>query len=332
MPAGAEGEEGEEGRAYRERERRLGQHWRAEGRRRCAAIFPVGERLKHVCGAGCSGEADHPRWTQSGTHSELGEEYDTLREIGRLFHRLSSPADRSLRVSSSSDRARISHLLIRVTETRSEAQAYELIHTVHQQCLEGADFAELATRHSEDSYAPDGGLMGWVGEGELLPILAGLQDKEFVAASDVSGMYVITREGRQLLGDMIVETESYIDRYDVFKDVAYDSDGQAVEFGTGRGDDLRVQVYDSEGLDPIRTVFLLRMYDGTLDAYAEVWRERIHEDGFFTEILLPVLDYDRADDALDLIMDSGFAYMEEQSEKAREDTSQQEVLRRMREE
>lgn len=167
------------------------------------------------------------------------------------------------------------------------------------------------------------------GDDGVSPILGTLGEKGFVVPSDVSGRYVITKEGRQLLGDMIAETESYIDKYDVFKDVSCDLDGQLVEFGTGRGDDLRVQVYDAEGLDPIRTVFLLRMYDGTLDAYAEVWRERIHEDELFTEILLPVLDYDSSD-FLDTIIESGFAYQAEQSESAREDSLRQDALRRMR--
>jgi hypothetical protein len=31
---------------------------------------------------------------------------------------------------------------------------------------------------------------------------------------------------------------------------------------------LRVQIFIAEGLDPVRTVFLLRLYDGTLDEFA----------------------------------------------------------------
>ena len=60
---------------------------------------------------------------------------------------------------------------MRVHETRSEAHARALIEDLHRQLLGGAEFAALARRHSEDPHAPDGGLMGWVAEGELMPEL-----------------------------------------------------------------------------------------------------------------------------------------------------------------
>ena len=59
---------------------------------------------------------------------------------------------------------------------------------------------------------------------------------------------------------MVVEAESYIDRFDLFSDTLLEPD-EEVEFGTGVGEDLRVQVYGSEGVDPVRAVFLLLLYD-----------------------------------------------------------------------
>ena len=67
--------------------------------------------------------------------------------------------------------------------------------------------------------------------------------------------YGITGEGRRFIGDMLAESESYIDLYDHYQDTLTDPDGELVEFGSGRGADLRVEAFLAEGLDPIRTVF-----------------------------------------------------------------------------
>ncbi len=69
------------------------------------------------------------------------------------------------------DRVRASHILIRVNESRSEEQARALIADLHRQLTSGAPFSALAKRDSEDPHAEDGGQMGWVAQGELLPEL-----------------------------------------------------------------------------------------------------------------------------------------------------------------
>ena len=69
------------------------------------------------------------------------------------------------------DRIRASHILVRVNDTRSPEKARTLIDEVHQQLVKGADFSSLAKRYSEDPHAQDGGTMGWVAQGELLPEL-----------------------------------------------------------------------------------------------------------------------------------------------------------------
>ena len=74
-------------------------------------------------------------------------------------------------LAKSGDRMRVSHLLIRVNEHRSEAQARTLIEEVHRQLAGGADFAALARRYSEDQHREDCGAMGWVAPGELMPEL-----------------------------------------------------------------------------------------------------------------------------------------------------------------
>ena len=168
-------------------------------------------------------------------------------------------------------------------------------------------------------------------DAEVLSIASDLQSRGILSLPEPTGAFEITEEGRRTLGDMIAETESYIDQFDLFKDVTYDADADLVEFDTGFGEDFRVQVYDAERLDIYRTVFLLRMYDGTLDEYSGTWTEQIGSEDFFNEILQPVLDRDYVDDgSIDWIIDSGFAHNEELLEANRERQSQQEIIRRVR--
>ena len=167
----------------------------------------------------------------------------------------------------------------------------------------------------------------------ILPIAAELQSRGLLAPVEPTGRFEITEMGRQDLGNIIAETESYIDLYDVFNDVAYDMDAETVEFGKGDGADYRVQVYDAEGLDVVRTVFLLRLYDGTLDEHSDGWLGDIHDVDFFNEVLRPVLDRDWVDEEiLDWIIESGFAHNEEQAEASRERESQQAIIKRIQSE
>ena len=165
----------------------------------------------------------------------------------------------------------------------------------------------------------------------LLTLDEGLVGGPIILPSEETGCFRITENGRRFLGSQIAETESYIDRYDLFKDVAYDEEGGAVEFGSGRGEDLRVQIYISEGLDPVRTVFLLRLYDGSLDEFTGTWQGRIHDESFYNEILEPVMDHHRVeDDLIGQIIESGFAHLEEEMEEQREHRSNQQILERVR--
>lgn len=69
------------------------------------------------------------------------------------------------------DRVKAFEMLVRVSETRSEEQARTLAGDLRRQLADGADFAALAKARSEDAHANEGGEMGWVAQGELLPEL-----------------------------------------------------------------------------------------------------------------------------------------------------------------
>ena len=108
-------------------------------------------------------------------------------------------------------------------------------------------------------------------------------------------------------------------------------DGERVEFGTGRGIDLRVQVFLAEGLDPVRTVFLLRLYDGSMDEYLPVWRTETHDETFFDLILEPAVNrYDVGEPLIGLVVEQGYGYLEERRDQAREQEARRMVRRRVR--
>lgn len=167
-------------------------------------------------------------------------------------------------------------------------------------------------------------------DGGLLPVAHELEAENLVALNE-SGLFEITKDGRNHLGAAIAETESYIDLYDVFSDVLYDLETQSARFGTGHGQDLRVPVYESEGIDSIRAVFLLRLYDSTLDTHSADWTEKALSADLFDHWLSPVLDrVTLAEEDLDWIVEGGLAHSEEGAEEARRQLARRRAVRKAR--
>ena len=126
---------------------------------------------------------------------------------------------------------------------------------------------------------------------------------------------------------MATEAGSYRDRYDVFGDVLYDLESGASSFGSGRGEDLRVQVYEAEGLDPVRVLFFIRLHASGPDDLGPDWREATHDEVFFEGLLAPVADRDEIDEALlEEVIEAGLNYLEERGDEARALALQREVL------
>ena len=69
------------------------------------------------------------------------------------------------------DRVHASHILVRVRQGRSLEQARTLMAEIQRQLSQGAEFAALAKKYSDDAGAQSGGDMGWVKRAELLPEL-----------------------------------------------------------------------------------------------------------------------------------------------------------------
>ena len=165
-----------------------------------------------------------------------------------------------------------------------------------------------------------------------MPGVAWLQNENLIALCEDTGSYFITGDGRRFIGRLLVETESYIEQYDHFKDVDFDEDADEVRFDRGRGVDLRAQVFMAEGLDPIRAVFLLRLYDGTMDDAAPDWTRLIEDEGFFNGFLEPVVNrYNVSEESIGKVIDAGYAYIEERHEQARQLAAEREIAGRVRE-
>ncbi len=167
--------------------------------------------------------------------------------------------------------------------------------------------------------------------GDPVPGIKGLQDEDLIAPCEDTGSFFITEDGRGFIGRLLIETESYIDQYDHFKDVDFDGDADEVCFDRGRGVDLRAQVFIADGLDPVRTVFLLRLYDGAMDEFESTWTRLIEDEEFFGELLEPVVNrYNVSEDLIGKVIDAGYGYIEERHEEARQLAAEREIVGRVR--
>ena len=174
----------------------------------------------------------------------------------------------------------------------------------------------------------------------LREALASLQSQGLIAAQtpaepDEDGQsgdaapYAITPLGRRFIAGLLTKTELLIDQYDLYKDTVVDLDREAAEFDTGRGADLRVEAFLADGLDPIRAVFLLRLYDGAFDHRLRDWQDAIEDEEFYEGILEPVVNRDGATpEAMEVVIESGLSWLEEQQEQTRREAAERDILRR----
>ena len=164
----------------------------------------------------------------------------------------------------------------------------------------------------------------------LRPALEELGRRGLVQVVEESEKREISPEGRRFIGRLLTETESYIERYDIFKDVVWDEETGKALFNTGWGEDLRVQVYILERLDPVRTVFLLRLYDGTMDEFVANWKELVADEEFYNFLLEPVVNRNVFPaELLEDIVDEGLALLEAAEAAAREQRMRERVARRV---
>jgi hypothetical protein len=112
-------------------------------------------------------------------------------------------------------------------------------------------------------------------------------EKEGLVEVDVKqASYRSTPKGKSKHDAIMSEAQDLIKRYDIFCDVDLDSSGVA-RFDTGLGKDLRVPVYELEGVDPFRARFLLGLNDGEWDKLEE-WTDVVEDPKWYASIMEPI--------------------------------------------
>lgn len=120
------------------------------------------------------------------------------------------------------------HILIRVDEVVSEAEARRRLETVRERIVNGQDFAELARLYSQDGSATKGGDLGWVNAGDTVPeferAMDALKEKEVSPViQSPFGMHLIqvlerrtkdvSEESRRLLAKQVLRERKLDEAY-----------------------------------------------------------------------------------------------------------------------
>jgi peptidyl-prolyl cis-trans isomerase SurA len=107
-----------------------------------------------------------------------GEVSDILRSPAgfHIVKLISKKVEGGVQAAATVKQTRARHILIKVNELVSEAEAKRKLVNLKERLDNGADFAELARLHSNDLSAAKGGDLGWLYQGDTVP--------EFEAAMD----------------------------------------------------------------------------------------------------------------------------------------------------
>jgi hypothetical protein len=200
--------------------------------------------------------------------------------------------------------------LERREEVKRELRALFLLYLMdrygHEFAFEGRAFDTVGVEAVADWAV----LQGWLD----------LATKE--VGGEYKGVYTRTEAGNRVLRAAVRETDDLIRRYDHFADVTLDEPPQ---FRTGRGEDLRIWVYQAEGLDPVRAAFLINLENGYYD---QDWQQLFASDGWFQELLAvagapcPV-----SPQKLERIIRAGKAWVERKRQEGERSTRARELWR-----
>jgi len=113
-----------------------------------------------------------------------GETSDILKSANG-FHIVKLLEKRGRDASAGVLQTKARHILLRTKDTLTDDEAKERLSRLRERVTTGADFAELARVHSEDTSAQKGGDLGWLSPGDTVPeferTLNGLRDGEVSA-------------------------------------------------------------------------------------------------------------------------------------------------------
>ena len=147
-------------------------------------------------------------------------------------------------------------------------------------------------------------------ENPLAPIIYTLIQDDMLHQNETT--LDLTVKGNNHINHLIQQSESQIDQYDVFRDVLYDFESNTAMFNSGRGEDLRIPVYEFEGLNPLRLTLLRLLEELDLPDMEDMWHTLIGKEDFYSELLTPLVDHQYVENSvLANIIESGLAFAEE---------------------
>ncbi len=121
---------------------------------------------------------------------------------------------------------------------------------------------------------------------ELIDVIQECEQDGLIEIDVKNASYKLTAKGVRTHDSYIEEAQNLIRRYDIYGDVDVDGAGQ-VYFDTGLGQDVRVAVFESEGIDPFRARFLLGLNDKEWDVL-ENWEQQCTSEKWYREIFAPI--------------------------------------------
>jgi hypothetical protein len=120
---------------------------------------------------------------------------------------------------------------------------------------------------------------------ELQALIEWAEREELIEIDVQKAAYKLTAKGKALHQAQLKEAQDLIRRYDIFGDVDIDASGTAY-FDTGLGKDLRVPVFEVEGVDPFRARFLVGLNDGEFND--EDLAKVAFDIGWYDKIFAPI--------------------------------------------
>lgn len=134
-------------------------------------------------------------YAETAAQLKPGEVSDILRSPAG-FHILKLIAKRGGAVAPSVQQTHARHILLRINEVVSEAEAKRKLDNLRDRLVHGGDFAELARLYSQDGSAAKGGDLGWLNPGDTVPefekAMDALKEKEVSAVvQSPFGMHLI---------------------------------------------------------------------------------------------------------------------------------------------
>ena len=127
----------------------------------------------------------------------------------------------------------------------------------------------------------------------------------------INELYQLTQKGRSACKAIIERSTKLDNEYIIFADVKFDPMAKIVEFNTGDGEDIRTQVYQEEGLDPVLTFFEIHLIED-ISKWFTSWANSQNSKNFFNQLLNTSVIYKPLESkTLKFIIEKGLANLDE---------------------